>query len=71
MGEEEADFPLPAETARIRVGDVEAKADVPPGATSVTLTLDLPAGPARFQSFLTAADGTERDAFYVEIERLK
>jgi arylsulfatase A-like enzyme len=40
----EANFPLQADQAQVKLGPCEAKAAVASGATSVTLALDLPAG---------------------------
>jgi hypothetical protein len=66
-----ANFPLQATTARVKLGDVEATAPVPAGASSVTLTLRVPAGPARLETTLTdEATGKSRGAFFVEIRRL-
>lgn len=67
----EAAFPLGSPTARLRVGEMNASADVPEGATSVTLTLRLPSGPARMQTWLAdAATSRSRGAFFVEVRRL-
>jgi arylsulfatase A-like enzyme len=64
----EAAFPLQATRARVRVGAVEASASVPVGAAAVTLTLDLPAGPARIETtLLDEASGRSRGAFFVDI----
>jgi hypothetical protein len=66
----EAPRSLDASRARIIVGDKEASAAVPAGATSVTLALDLPAGPAKLQTWLAnEAEGKSRGAFFVEIRR--
>ncbi|MFO0842691.1 MAG: arylsulfatase [Gemmataceae bacterium] len=66
----EAKCPLRATTARVKVGDVEAAAPVPAGATEVTLEAKLPAGRARLQTWLD--DGrTSRGAFYVEVRRVE
>jgi len=66
----EAAFPLQATRARVKLGAVEATAPVPAGATHVTLLLDVPAGPARFETaLLDERTGTSRGAFYIEIER--
>jgi hypothetical protein len=56
----------------VKVGAVEASAPVPAGATAITLTLDLPAGPARLETALTdIASGTSRGAYFVEFARLE
>jgi hypothetical protein len=56
---------LDATVARVKVGEVEAQADVPAGATSVTLKMELPKGPAKMQTWLKAKNGKERGAFFV------
>ena len=69
---DEAHFPLQANRARVVVGGAEAKAFVTEGATRVKLTLRLPAGPAKLQTWLyDDADGKSRGAFFVEIQRLE
>ncbi len=65
-----ANFSLQASTARVRLGAVEATSPVREGATSITLTLDLPKGPARLDTTLSdEATGESRSAFLVEIAR--
>jgi hypothetical protein len=44
--------PLGVSTARIKIGEVEASAEVTSAATSVTIPVELPAGPARMQTWL-------------------
>lgn len=66
-----AHFPLHATTARMKVGDREANAAVPSGATSVAMTIDLPAGEARLQTWLAhEPSGESRGAFFVNVKRL-
>ena len=65
-----AGFAIEASKASIRVGDVEAAAEVPPGASSVRFTLELPAGKTTMQTQLVAADGSTRGAFFVYAKRL-
>jgi uncharacterized sulfatase len=68
---DEAKFPLQARRARLVVGEHEAQANVPAGATGVTLTIDLEAGPARMQTWLTDETSRKsRGAFYLEVRRL-
>ena len=67
----EAAFPIQADRARVQVDEVEAETAIPEGATSVTLTLNLRAGPGRLQTWFTnAAEGRSRGAFFVSIRRL-
>ncbi len=65
-----ADFPIEADTARIRIGEVEAEGPVPDGSASVSFTLDLPPGRTTMQTRFATADGKERGAFYVYARRL-
>ncbi len=59
---------LDASTARVAVGDQEATGKVESGAASAKLTLDLPAGKARLQTWLTGGDA-ERGAFFVYVTK--
>ena len=68
--DEPADFPIEAESASIRVGDQEAGGPVPEGASSVRLTLELPAGETTMQTKLVTGEGAERGAFFVYASRL-
>jgi arylsulfatase A-like enzyme len=65
-----AEIPLRATTARVKIGEVEAQARVTTGASTVTFSVDLPAGPARLETFLSdEAAGETRGAFFVEFLR--
>ncbi len=64
------DRPLDAVHARLRVGEVEAEQEVSEGATHATFELDLPAGPARLQSWLRTSDNGERGAYYAYVRRI-
>lgn len=63
-------FPLPAGTARVRVGDATAERPIPAGDSAVTIPVDLPAGPAMLQTWLAATDGPSRGAFFVTVRRV-
>ena len=65
-----ANYPIEASEATLRVGDAEASAPIPEGASSVRLTLELPAGNTTLDTRFTASDGTERGAFFVYAKRL-
>ena len=65
-----AEFPIEGSEAALRVGDAEQTAPIPEGATSVRLTMELPAGKTTMQSRFIQADGTERGAFYIYANRL-
>jgi arylsulfatase A-like enzyme len=56
---------LDAAAARVTVGEVQGEAQVPAGATSVKIEMDLPKGPAKMQTWLRDAKGVERGAFFV------
>ena len=64
------DKPLEATMARVQVGEVSAELEVDAAATHASFKLDLPAGPARLQSWLSLPEGKQRGAFFVYIRRL-
>ncbi len=68
--DEPAGEPLGAKTARARIGDVEAEAAVEQAATAVTLTLELPAGPAEMRTWLEGGSEPDRGAGAVYVKRL-
>lgn len=57
-------------TARIRIGGVERETKVDPGKAAVEFEVRLPAGPLELRTWLIAEDGTERGAYYVDVERM-
>jgi arylsulfatase B len=62
---------LPLKTARIRVGDQEAEGPVEPDARGVTFTLDLAAGEARLETWLSDGADLVLGAYYVYVERVE
>jgi len=55
----------------VKLGGLEATAAVADGATSITLELEIPAGPVRFETTLfNDATSQSRGAFYVEARRV-
>ncbi len=67
-----AKFGLQATRAVVKVGEVEAKVEVPGGATEVKMMMDLPKGQAKMQTWLKDdAYGTERGAFFVEVRKVE
>ena len=58
-----------ANTARIKIGQIERTADVPAGAKAATFSLKLKAGPATLQTWLTNSKLT-RGAYYVYVRRV-
>ncbi|MDE0123938.1 MAG: arylsulfatase [Bryobacterales bacterium] len=65
-----AEFPIEAAEATLRIGEAEASAPVPDGASSVQFTMDLPAGKTTMDTLFKARDGSERGAFFVYAKRL-
>ncbi len=57
--------------ARLRIGPIDRSTDVDPKAHAAVFEVDLPAGPAELQTWLLSADGTERGAYFVYVERIK
>ncbi len=64
-----ASFPIQAATARLRIGAIDLRQDIPAGATAVTFPVRLEAGSTRLQTWLTEARGTARGAYFVEVQR--
>ncbi|MEX2213725.1 MAG: arylsulfatase [Phycisphaeraceae bacterium] len=60
--------PIGADVARIQVGDAKAFSSIAKDATSVTIEIDLKAGPAKFQSWFGEGE-KDTGAFFVEVER--
>ena len=66
-----ARFPIQANHARVKIGEIEARKAIPDGATAVTLSMDLKPGPARMQTwFSDEGSGESRGAFFVEARRV-
>ncbi|MCE9528499.1 MAG: sulfatase-like hydrolase/transferase, partial [Planctomycetales bacterium] len=64
-------YKIPAGKARVKIGDIEAAADIPAVSDSVTITLDLkPTGHVMLQTWLDKADGKSRGAYYTTVKRL-
>jgi arylsulfatase A-like enzyme len=66
-----AKFPIQAQTARLTIGAIDATQPVPPGATWVTFEVRLQAGRTRLQTWLNAANGVSRGAYFVEVRHLE
>ncbi len=56
--------------ARLKLGDIDVNKDVSPNATHARFELDLKAGPAMLQTWLTNEQGKEHGAYFVWVERL-
>ena len=56
--------------ARLRIGEVDETVDVVPGRSEVGFEVELPAGPAELRTWLIDADGGERGAYYLYVERM-
>jgi arylsulfatase A-like enzyme len=70
MRPEPVKYPLPAGTARVRVGDVERQQTIVDGATETRIVLKLEKGTAQLQTWLESGDGTSRGAYFVDVKRL-
>jgi len=67
----EANFPIQGDEARLKIGEVEASAPIPKGATGVDLEVELKPGKTRLQTWFTdKAKGKSRGAFFVYVQRL-
>jgi hypothetical protein len=67
----EADFPIKASTAQMKIGDVDVSKPVPAGATGVTFEVELPAGKTRLQTWFSDKSYELHGAFYVEVKYLE
>ena len=67
--EAQRETPLNAVLAKVRVGEKEKSQQLEGDASEATLSLALPAGPARLQTWLQDAQGNERGAYYVYLQR--
>jgi arylsulfatase A-like enzyme len=59
-----------ADTARLRIGDVELRQPIPRDAQAVAFEVSLPAGSLECQTWLTSPDGASRGAYYATIHRV-
>jgi arylsulfatase B len=60
---------IPAQTARLKVGDFDQTVPVEAGAKCISFRVKLPAGPVHLQTWLTDGSGTSWGAYYVYVER--
>jgi len=56
--------------AKLRIGDADVEKDIPLDATRARFELDLQAGPAMLQTWLTNEEGQQHGAYFVWVERL-
>jgi arylsulfatase A-like enzyme len=67
-----AKFPIQAEQARLKVGDIDLTKSVPAGATEVTFAVELKPGKTRLQTWLSdkksEKDDAARGAYFVEVK---
>jgi len=66
----EADFPIQAKTARLKIGNVDTDKPIPTGAAAVTFNVELPAGKTRLQTWFNETPDRSRGAFFVYVRRL-
>ena len=63
-------YDLPPGTARIKIGEEEVSQPISEGDFKSVVTMELDAGPARLQTWLDAANGESRGAYFVDVKRL-
>ena len=61
-------YKFAAAEARVKVGELEQKVTVDAGQEEIILSIELPAGPALLQTWITEGEKV-RGAYYVEIEK--
>jgi hypothetical protein len=64
----EANFPIEATTARLKVGEQELTKPVPAGASSIAFRVELPVGKTRLQTWFGDKGRDLRGAYYVEVK---
>jgi arylsulfatase B len=55
--------------ASVKIGDVSATSDVPPGAKEVKFTLSLKAGKTKMSALFESADGASHGAYYAYVSK--
>lgn len=63
-------YEFSAGEAKVKVGDLEQKANVDQGQDAITMSLELPAGPTKLQTWIPNGKKKARGAYYVDIKRL-
>ena len=64
-------YVIQGDWAKLQIGDLVAEGPIPVGSSAVTFTMDLPAGPAKLQTwFIDKKSGRSRGAFFVQFRRL-
>ena len=61
---------IDAVKARLKVGEFDETVPVGPGDKAAVFEVELPAGPAKLETWFYGASGEERGAYYVYVERL-
>ncbi|MCD6304363.1 MAG: arylsulfatase [Planctomycetes bacterium] len=64
------DRPMDSTHARLKIGSIELQKDISPQDVRARFELDLKAGPAMLQTWLTGKDGKKFGAYFVWVERL-
>lgn len=62
--------PIEAVKAKLQVGEIVVEKEIDPAKHVIEFELELPAGKAELQSWLTNKAGKTRGAYYAEVERL-
>ncbi len=66
----EAQFPIDAATAKLRIGGPESQKPIPPQAQAVTFEMELEPGSTRLQTWFEPTNGASHGAYFVYVERL-
>ena len=56
--------------AKLRIGNVEKEATLSHYDTEAVFDVELPPGPTELQTWLMSRDGTEKGAYFVDVERV-
>ena len=62
--------PMGRQSARLSIGDMDATLPLDEQAPAATFRVELPAGPALLQTWLTQPDGQQHGAYFTQVHRL-
>ena len=57
--------------ARVKIGNVDEQVALSHYDSVAVFDVELPPGPTELQTWLTGRDGTEKGAFFVDVERIQ
>ena len=66
----EADMPVKAVRAKVKIAGQEKESPVEPAAKGVVFEIDLPAGPTELRTFFYDENGKAGGAYFTEVEAL-